>query len=211
MKTLIRNFAPVVAALALSVLLTPASQAQCGGLSAPLAHPAAPKPSSTPATPSKAHLLLAGLVTNDDDRQESVVGFWHVKFIASTPDGPAEIDAGYSQWHSDGTEIMNSGGRAPITGDFCLGVWERVGYRTYKLNHFAAGWDPTATSATAPYGAILGPAQIQEEITVTPDGDHFSGTFTIDQYDESGNLKGHVGGKITGVRITVHTPEDSVF
>jgi hypothetical protein len=29
------------------------------------------------------------------------------------------IDAGFAQWHSDGTEIMNS--HAPATSNFCLG------------------------------------------------------------------------------------------
>ena len=61
-----------------------------------------------------------------DSGSQTIVGFWHVKFVSEgsegIPDG-TEVDAGYSQWHSDGTEIMNSAGRSPITGSFCLGVW----------------------------------------------------------------------------------------
>jgi hypothetical protein len=130
-----------------------------------------------------------------------------VKFVsvggAGIPDG-TEIDAGYSQWHSDGTEIMNSGGRSPITGDFCLGVWTRVGENKYKLNHLGAGWDPTGAN-------LIGPGHIQEAVTLAPGGNKFSGTFTVDQYDESGNVLVLLLGTITGTRIDVNTPAESIF
>ena len=204
MKTQIRKFLPAMVAIALSVVLAPVSRAQCGGLSVPHT-----RPSSLDGVSGRPHLLRAGLVSPSDD-EAPIVGFWHVKFIISTPGGPATIDAGYSQWHSDGTEIMNSGGRAPVTSSFCLGVWSQVGYRTYKLNHLAASWDPTPTTA-APNGVLLGPGQIQEEVVLGPDGNHFAGTFTIDQYDETGKNLAHVAGVITGTRITVNTPEESIF
>jgi hypothetical protein len=35
--------------------------------------------------------------------------------------------------------------------------------------------------------------------------DRYEGTFTIDQYDVSGNLLVHIAGRITGTRITVDT------
>jgi hypothetical protein len=73
----------------------------------------------------------------------SIVGLWKVQLISlgnvshspSIPDG-AIIDFGYAQWHSDGTEILNSGGHAPATGNFCLGVWGTAGFQTFELNHF---------------------------------------------------------------------------
>src|ERR1700754_3743133 len=48
----------------------------------------------------------------------SIVGMWKVTF---TSNGKL-VDFGYSVWHSDGTEILNSGNRAPVTENFCLGV-----------------------------------------------------------------------------------------
>ena len=70
-----------------------------------------------------------------DSNQPAIVGLWKFAFTATTPfSGP--FDAGYVQWHSDGTELMNSG-RAPTTGSFCMGVWKQTGRSTYKLNHFA--------------------------------------------------------------------------
>jgi hypothetical protein len=55
---------------------------------------------------------------------------WNFQFVSegntghnpSIPDG-AIMDFGYNQIHSDGTEIIHSGGHARATGNFCLGVW----------------------------------------------------------------------------------------
>ncbi len=53
-----------------------------------------------------------------------IVGFWHVKFIAKgngfIPDGTV-IDMGFSQWHSDGTEILNSSRPPPATSAWVSG------------------------------------------------------------------------------------------
>jgi hypothetical protein len=191
--------------LALALLLVPNATAQCGGIRQPAAtHTGWHYQLGQP------RLQQAAFVTSSDFEiggEAAIVGFWHVKFIsqgsAGIPDG-TEVDAGYAQWHSDGTEIMNSGGRSPITGAFCLGVWQKTGLRSYKLNHFAAAWDSTGSN-------LVGPANIKEQITLASNGNQFSGTFTIDQYTEAGNSVAHVQGNITGVRITVDTPPTSVF
>lgn len=167
------------------------------------------------AMPASVHLQAAAprflraafLEDEGNEDKASIVGFWHVKFVskgsAGIPDG-TEVDAGYSQWHSDGTEIMNSAGRSPTTNAFCLGVWQAVGHRQFQLNHFAAAYDATGTN-------LIGPANIRETVTVGPHGKKFEGTFTIDQYDESGNLLGHVQGVITGTRIEVDTLPSKIF
>jgi len=206
MREQFRKFAPAFGALVVSLALAPVAGAQCGGLAVPHVHP-----SSGAALSVAPHLLRAGLVNvGDDDNGASIVGFWHVKFVVGSGASAQTIDAGYSQWHADGTEIMNSGGRAPVTSNFCLGVWKKVGYQEYRLNHLAAAWDPTPAT-NAPNGTLMGPAQIQEDVSLSPDGNHFSGTFTIDQYLENGNLVAHVAGNITGTRITVNTPHSSIF
>lgn len=216
-----RSLSIAASLIAVTLSVMPNALAQCGGFRSLLAHPTSWQP-----TLGQGHLQRAafGAALGQDDlaREDvSIVGFWHVKFVSDgistgipggVPNG-AEVDAGYSQWHSDGTEIMNSGGRAPNTGDFCLGVWAKVGARQYKLNHFAAAWDPTkgAVGPAGPAGELIGPARIQEEVTLSPRGDSFTGSFSIDQYDESGNLLVHLEGKITGTRINVDTPQSSVF
>ena len=78
------------------------------------------------------------------------------------PNG-TEVDAGYAQWHSDGTEIDVSGLRAPLTGDVCLGEWIKTGARTYQLNHFGISYDATGVN-------LVGPARIQQWLTMDPEG-----------------------------------------
>lgn len=131
------------------------------------------------------------------DGRDPMVGMWKVSFTAT--DGSGYTDFGYSQWHSDGTEVLNSGSRAPATQNFCLGVWEKGPDSTYKLNHFALSYDQST-------GDLNGKVNIREEVKVGKNGDTFSGSFGILIYDPTGKTElMHVEGKITGTRITVNT------
>ena len=85
-----------------------------------------------------------------------------------------------------------------------------MGFGHYKLNHFAANWDPTPAT-NYPQGQLIGPTRIQEDVTLAPDGESFNGTFSIDAYDEAGDLQVHLEGQITGTRIHVDTPGSSIF
>jgi hypothetical protein len=128
----------------------------------------------------------------------SIVGLWADRFVADnspgTPDGTV-IDWGYVQWHSDGTELMNSGGRSPSTGNFCMGVWAQTGPSTYKLNHYGLSYDGTS-------GAFNGYARINEQVTVSPSGNQYSGSFTISVTDPSGNPVATVKGIVSAQRLT---------
>jgi hypothetical protein len=169
-----------------------------------------------------ARLLRAAGHEDGDEDGPSIVGLWHVKFISDgvssgipggVPKG-AEVDAGYSTWNRGGTEVMNSGVHAPNTSSFCLGAWEKVGPREYKLNHFAIPWDPTKgalDSAGNPVGELIGPVQIKETVTLAANGESFEGTFTIDPYDEALHHLAHLQGTITGTRIDVNTSPSSIF
>ncbi len=130
---------------------------------------------------------------------DPIVGFWRVDLIsegnAGIPDGTV-LDAGFTQWHSDNTEILNSS-RAPAIQSFCLGVWEKTAPSKYKLNHFPLSWNPDET--------LLGPANIREQVTLSPDHNSYAGTFTLDQYNTGGNLLVHLAGKVKAKRITVNT------
>jgi hypothetical protein len=133
---------------------------------------------------------------------DPIVGFWKVLFTAKgnaeIPDG-TPIDSALVVWHADGTEIMNSG-RPPQDGNFCMGVWKRT-TSGYRLNHFALGNDTSGNPA--------GPTHIVENVSLSPDTNHYAGTFTLDAYDTSGNNVAHIIGVIAARRITVNTP--SVF
>jgi hypothetical protein len=127
------------------------------------------------------------------------------------PGGPPDgvpLDIGFTQWHSDGTEIINSG-RPPQDGSICLGVWEKTGKSKYRFNHFATGYD--TANAPSGIGNPTGPTHIVGDVMVSRDGKHYAGTFTLDAYDTSNTLIAHLVGVITATRITVHTPASSIF
>src|SRR6202044_1512416 len=110
--------AAIFGGLALALMLAPNSKAQCATF---------PRQGVAPADwivqpgQSQPRLLRAAFTSNDEPNardegpsdEETIIGFWHFKFVsigsAGIPDN-TEIDAGYSQFHSDHTEITNSGG-----------------------------------------------------------------------------------------------------
>ncbi len=134
-----------------------------------------------------------------------ITGMWKVQLISegntshnpAIPDGVL-VDFGFTQWHSDGTEIQNSAGVPG--GGFCLGVWGQTGFLTFELNHFPIAFNPST-------GQVANYVNIREQVTLSPSGDSYTGTFTEDVYDPKGNQVDHVGGNVVATRITV----DSAF
>jgi len=199
MRTMIRTLSVVFGVFLLATFSGLNANAQCGPSDGPSA-------SATNLLARSASLRGAShasfrLASNRENKNEdaSIVGFWHVKFVSEgttgIPDGTV-IDMGFSQWHSDGTEILNSS-RPPATSNFCLGVWEKTGRSTYKLNHFALSSDLN--------GNLVGPANIREDVTLDASGNGYSGTFSIDQFDLHGSTLAHIVGHISATRITVDT------
>jgi len=188
-------------ALVMAALMAVNAGAQCGASDGPLTSNtatallmhSAPTKAATTTTSAPAPSTQVAPVG------APIVGFWHVKFISKgtgfIPDGTV-VDMGFSQWHSDGTEILNSS-RPPATSNFCLGVWAKTGPSTYKLNHFALSSDLN--------GNMIGPANIREDVTLDAHGTGYSGTFSISQYDTSGNLLVQIVGEVVATRITVDT------
>ena len=168
-----------LAALGLAAAAAPSAWAGCGD--------GAVRPASWSSTPNADLLTLVA-----DQGDSAIVGMWSMQMVA----GGTRIDFGYQQFHSDGTEIMNSGGRAPATENFCLGVWAKTGAHTYHLNHFALSYDNS--------GALNAKVNIKEDVTVRQQNT-FSGPFTIDVYDpNSGALLQHVAGQVTAQRVPLN-------
>ena len=153
------------------------------------------------------------LMVSDHD-QDAIVGMWKVTVTAHGNTGPGAppdgtiLDSAFAQWHSDGTEIMNSG-RPPQDGSFCMGVWEKTGRSRYKLNHFALGND--AANAPSGIGNPTGPTHLVEDVILSRDGNHYAGAFIVDAYDLAGNNVAHILGHVTATRVTVHTPIGDVL
>jgi len=146
----------------------------------------------------KALIKPASFQPVSNHENAAIVGLWKFSFISEgntgIPDGTV-LDAGYVAWHSDGTEITNSGARAPMTGNFCMGAWKQIQRSTFKLNHFGLSWDPTGTT-------FIGPANLRAEVVVARDRQSYTGSFTVDQFDTNGNLLVHVAGNISAQRVT---------
>ena len=128
----------------------------------------------------------------------AIVGYW--RFAWTAPDGVTGIDWGFQQWHSDGTEITNSGGQLPATGNFCTGVWEQAGRGAFRLNHWAIAWNLPGTDPSDLAGLI----NIRELVTVDRTGNSMSGTVSLDLYMPDGTtFLAHLGeGTVSGERIT---------
>jgi hypothetical protein len=190
----IQSIVVAVAMLAATMLLAANANAQCAvtpGI-APLSKAATflEKSAAAPKPAAVEKPQFFGFFT--------IIGFWHSTFTVGT----TVVDDGFAEWHSDGTEILNSL-RDPRTGAFCMGVWQPTGRYTYKLNHFGLAWDGN--------GNFVGPANIQESITVSSDGKAYTGTFTVDQYDTDGNDIQHVAGNVAATRILVSTTIQEIY
>ncbi|MEJ8816034.1 hypothetical protein WKW77_33595 [Variovorax ureilyticus] len=142
-------------------------------------------------------------------KRTSIVGMWKVNLVSDGTAYPMPIPAGVpldfgtAQWHSDGTEFLISGGRAPSTGDVCMGVWEQTGSATYKLKHLALAYASSDSNPPVVPAAFAGPGVLRETVTLSPSGESYEGTFTIDQYATDGvTLIEHIGGTVTGIRFT---------
>ncbi len=158
-----------------------------------LAHAGCSDPAK-PAAPPPRHQATAGYLTTvvyrpagflttaleDDSDSPAVVGLWKFEMISKNtathtnpmPDGTL-IDFGTVAWHSDHTELMNSGIRNPADGDFCQGAWARVGAATYVLNHYALAYSG---------GSYVGPTHFHERVTVAASNNTYTGQFTLTAY-----------------------------
>ena len=154
-------------------------------------------------------MARAGLkLVGDGGNSAPIVGMWHVVFTAHALDGSpipdTVIDNAVVVWHSDGTEIMNSG-RPAQDGNFCLGVWQQTGKSTYYINHIPWGGNDT-TNAPSGIGNPQAGVQLVEQVTLSPDGNGYSGKFKLDAYDQNGHLTVSFTGVLRATRITVGTP-----
>jgi hypothetical protein len=204
---------PLLAALVLSLAglsMANSAQAGCGFVPSQLKPNAWNPPAQSPPTlqsavyrPETAGRLLLISDNRSWPGEASIVGMWRFQMVAN---GVVQDD-GYEQWHSDGTEIENSGLHAPIGGDWCLGVWQQVGPGTYRLNHFPLAWDATGQS---PANAV----QLTETVKLS-DQNHLTGTFTLKVYVWTTTDSLTVGppsipvatltGTVTATRVTINS------
>jgi hypothetical protein len=180
------RFGIIAAVLAFCPALLPLATAQCGG------HVLSPR---LQVIPNLAGLLTAPGAGNQNASagapaaSTSIAGLWKINFLS----GGAVVDVAFDAWHSDGTEVLNDY-TDPIEGNVCLGVWKQTGTHTFTLKHPSWYFDTN--------GNLLGTVIIHESVSLSTNGNSFSGPVAEDIYDVSGNLLDELTGQVSATRIT---------
>lgn len=117
----------------------------------------------------------------------SIVGLWRVQYFSGT----VEVFQSFDQWHSDGQEFEVSN----IFGLSCQGTFKQRADGTVELFH--VGWNFDAN------GALTGYFKETQINRVGPQGEHYSGTWDIKNYDTTGNFLSEDTGTLKATRISV--------
>ena len=189
-----------LALIALSILIAPIAKAECGAaahntdrLSPALRSLQEP----TPQREEDNSYQAASPDRRDDEGNDSmatVLGLW--KKVYFDEHGVLN-DIGFAQFSAGGTELLNDVGAFNAGTNFCMGAWKRVGRRSYDLIHTFYIFDESNAKNA------IGVSIEKSHLTVSRNGNTFTGTWTQDNYDLSGNLIGgtHFDGTIRGTRI----------
>lgn len=126
-----------------------------------------------------------------DFRGGSIVGLWHAVY---TSGGVTAWEA-FDQWHTDGLEFEAADLQI---GSMCQGTWVKTSPGTVRLFHVGWNFDPTGITLTGYF------TEIQVD-TVSADGNTYDGTYTLQNFDLSGNhIQGQdQSGTVHAIRLTV--------
>ena len=115
--------------------------------------------------------------SNGERRRASIVGMWTVGFYHHEDN--QLWDVAIEQFSADGNEMTNDNAYPPEQGNLCWGVWTRVEKGQYKMNHI--GW-------VFANGSYFGRFKLEATLILNDHGDGFTGSYTSDQEDLSGNI-----------------------
>jgi len=132
----------------------------------------------------------ASHTANNHGGPQTIVGLWQVTFSV---EGQV-VDQSFDAWNLGGTEILTDDTN-PIEDNVCIGTWVQTGRRTYKLKHPSYYFDDS--------GNLLGTAILRDAVTLSRDGQSYSGTELVDIYDTAGNFLGEISSDLAATRISV--------
>ena len=118
----------------------------------------------------------------------SIVGLWKVVYLSGT----VEVFQSFDQWHSDGQEFEVSN----IFGLSCQGTFKQRADGTVELFHVGWNFDQN--------GALTGFFRERQINRVGREGEHYSGTWVIKNYDTNGNFLSEDKGTLRATRLSVH-------
>jgi len=118
----------------------------------------------------------------------AITGLWLTSYLISGQ----IVDQGFEVWHDDGTEILIDTA-PPATDNVCVGVWVQTAPLTYQLTHPSWTFDLN--------GNLTGTAMIRNVVIMERGGNKFTGTFTVDLFNNSGQQIDHLEGQLSATRI----------
>ena len=124
-----------------------------------------------------------------DVNPPTIAGLWMKTY---TVDG-AVVDQGFDTFNADGNEMIVDIS-PPVLDNVCTGVWAQTGTLSYILYHISWLFDMN--------GNLTGTAVFKETMTLSRDGNSFTGTGTVEAFDNDGKSLGTQGpAQITATRI----------
>jgi hypothetical protein len=108
----------------------------------------------------------------------------------------------FDRGHRRDEAITHAGNGLDETGFFGVIAQDRADFTDGSVD---------AVFGIDPGGNPTGGTQILEQVTLSPDGNHYSGKFTFRAYDIDGNPTLAVTGVLTATRITPNTPFSSLL
>ena len=176
--------------------------------------PGAPKSSTLTgaaklARPGTAPALAAAAQSVASNGGGPIVGQWQVVMTAFPGTNDEFVfDFGFQQFHSDGTELMISGGVPPTIGNVCIGAWERDAGGVIRLRHMTWNWAGNEVLGDLPTGYFL----LEVTLRTNSQGTAYSGTWTAASFDLGSGPLGSGGppqpntafeGTLQAVRVSV--------
>jgi hypothetical protein len=117
----------------------------------------------------------------------SIVGMWSVHYVSTT--GGPEVFT-FDQWHGDGLEFEVA---SFLPGAVCQGTYKQASDGSYHNYHVAWTFDST--------GAPSGYWDENMVVSVSADGQSYSGTYARKFYDLNGNFLFEDDGTLTATRL----------
>ena len=130
----------------------------------------------TLARPGAAPALAAAAQSANSNGGGPIVGLWQVVMTASEG---FVFDFGFQQFHTDGTELMISGGVPPTIGNVCIGAWERDAGGVIHLRHVTWNWAGDEVLGDAPTGYFY----LEVTVRTNSQGTAYAGTWKTASYD----------------------------
>src|SRR6266700_1341943 len=126
----------ILALAALSILVAPLANAQCGvahnsgGLSPALRSLQEPAMQGDESSASQAVPPQSQAAARNGS-ETTILGVWKMVLYS----GGELNDVGFEQFSAGGTELVNDVGAFNAGNNFCVGAWKQVGPRSYDLVH----------------------------------------------------------------------------